>query len=448
MTHTVLWEDASVILVTNVAMSAAAFLVTWQIIPKFRDMFINNGFYGLDMSKREKVKIPESTGVIGGAIFLCVMFLFIPVPFHRHFGENEGPFPHNVFVEFITALLSICCMIFLGFADDALDLKWRHKLMLPTLATLPLLMVYYVNFNSTVIIVPRPFRPYFGHDVDLHVLYYVYMGMLAVFCTNAINILAGINGIEVGQAIVIALSIIIFNFSELSGDFRDAHLFSLYFLLPYVAVTLALLYYNWYPSRVFIGDTFCYFSGMTFAVVGILGHFSKTMMLFFIPQAANFVYSVPQLFRLLPCPRHRLPRYLPDENKLTFSTMKVKSTDINVLGQFILNVAQLLRVVYIKKEIRDDAEYTEFSNLTIINLALIWFGPTHERTLVIYLLVLQVFCSGMAFFVRYPLAIILRRLTSSHLSAPGHYVCCDYSKNYLFVKWLGISGVLNRNLLF
>jgi UDP-N-acetylglucosamine--dolichyl-phosphate N-acetylglucosaminephosphotransferase len=29
------------------------------------------------------------------------------------------------------------------------------------------------------------------------VLYYIYMGMLAVFCTNAINILAGINGIEV-----------------------------------------------------------------------------------------------------------------------------------------------------------------------------------------------------------------------------------------------------------
>ena len=27
--------------------------------------------------------------------------------------------------------------------------------------------------------------------------YYVYMGMLAVFCTNAINILAGINGLEV-----------------------------------------------------------------------------------------------------------------------------------------------------------------------------------------------------------------------------------------------------------
>lgn len=59
----------------------------------------------------------------------------------------------------------------------------------------------------------------------------------------------------------------------------------------------------------FVGDTFCYFAGMTFAVVGILGHFSKTMLLFFIPQVLNFLYSLPQLFHVIPCPRHRLPRY-------------------------------------------------------------------------------------------------------------------------------------------
>lgn len=43
------------------------------------------------------------------------------------------------------------------------------------------------------------------------------MGMLAVFCTNAINILAGINGIEAGQSLVIAASIIVFNIIELNG---------------------------------------------------------------------------------------------------------------------------------------------------------------------------------------------------------------------------------------
>lgn len=33
-----------------------------------------------------------------------------------------------------------------------------------------------------------------------------------------------------------------------------------------------------------MGDTYCYFAGMTFAVVGIHGHFSKTLILMFLPQ--------------------------------------------------------------------------------------------------------------------------------------------------------------------
>lgn len=136
-------------------------------------------------------------------------------------------------------------MLLLGFADDVLDLRWRHKLLLPTIASLPLLMVYYVNFNSTTIIVPKPFRPYFGLSVELGLLYYVYMGMLAVFCTNAINILAGVNGLEAGQSIVIAASIAIFNLVEMGGDNWKAHQFSLYFMMPYIATSMALLKHNW-----------------------------------------------------------------------------------------------------------------------------------------------------------------------------------------------------------
>ncbi|CAN0501511.1 unnamed protein product [Scytosiphon promiscuus] len=36
----------------------------------------------------------------------------------------------------------------------------------------------------------------------------VYMGMLAVFCTNAVNIYAGINGLEAGQSFVMACAIL------------------------------------------------------------------------------------------------------------------------------------------------------------------------------------------------------------------------------------------------
>ena len=76
-------------------------------------------------------------------------------------------------------------------------------------------------------------------------LYYVYMGMLAVFCTNAINIHSGVNGLEVGQSVVIAISVIIFNFIEMTGHHRLGQVFSVYFMMPFLGVSLALLYHNW-----------------------------------------------------------------------------------------------------------------------------------------------------------------------------------------------------------
>ena len=108
-------------------------------------------------------------------------------------------------------------MVLLGFADDVLDLRWSVKLLLPLVASLPLLLVYFANYHSTTIILPKPVRPWLGHQWNLGILYYVYMSMVAVFCTNAINILAGVNGLEVGQSIVIAISILIFNLIELQG---------------------------------------------------------------------------------------------------------------------------------------------------------------------------------------------------------------------------------------
>ncbi|KAF5304548.1 hypothetical protein FQA39_LY09599 [Lamprigera yunnana] len=229
-------------IVINAFMSVIAYVVTVKLIPKLKDMFIKANLFGIDMSKRTSEKVPEAMGVVTGCTFLITMFLFIPIPFGRFLFEDD--FPHDEFVELIAALLSICCMLLLGFADDVLDLRWRHKLLCPTIASLPLLMVYYVNFNSTTVIVPKPFRDILGFSLNLGILYYIYMGMLAVFCTNAINILAGVNGLEVGQSIVIAISITLFNLVELSSGQWKAHQFSLFFMLPYIGTSAALLKHN------------------------------------------------------------------------------------------------------------------------------------------------------------------------------------------------------------
>ena len=91
-----------------------------------------------------------------------------------------------------------------------------------------------------------------GTLIDLGPLYYVFMVMLMVFSTNAINILAGVNGLEVGQSIVIGLSIVLNNFIQLirlngnPEDRRWNHLFSIYILLPFLGCSVRV----WWPYYV------------------------------------------------------------------------------------------------------------------------------------------------------------------------------------------------------
>lgn len=94
-----------------------------------------------------------------------------------------------------SALLSISFIVFLGFADDVLDLAWRYKLILPPIASLPVIVAY---TGGTSVVLPHFIRPYLGMTFDVGPLYYIYMSMLATFQSNAINIYAGVNGLEVG----------------------------------------------------------------------------------------------------------------------------------------------------------------------------------------------------------------------------------------------------------
>ena len=136
-------------------------------------------------------------------------------------------------------------MLFLGFADDVLDVRWRDKIILSFVATLPLLIGY---GGETTIIIPKPFHAYFGTNIELGYFYYVYMAMTAVFCTNSINIYAGINGLETGQTAVMAFFVLIHNCLQIGSSEQDLHLLSIYIMLPFFASTMGLLYFNWFFS--------------------------------------------------------------------------------------------------------------------------------------------------------------------------------------------------------
>lgn len=364
------------------AVSALAFAASVWLVPIVASKTGRKGLSGKDLNKKgteagEK-PIPESAGLAPGCVFLlaliCIEFLhYYDVASLVHFVREgfKGPLQletiaESWLVDYNAAMAAIGFMLFLGFADDVLDIRWRVKLILPLFASLPLVVAY---SGGTSISIPKPLQTSLGLPsyVDLGILYYGYMVLLVIFCTNSINILAGVNGLEAGQTFIIACAVLLHNLLQLSGlspssPTADGHLFSCYVMLPLAAVTLGLLVHNWYPSRVFVGDTFTYFAGMCIAVAGILGHFSETLLLFLIPQVFNFVYSTPQLFGLVPCPRHRLPVFDP--------------------------ATGLLRP-------KDKPDWN------LVNLTLQMFGSCTELVLCVRILVMQAACCALAFGIRY-----------------------------------------------
>lgn len=66
---------------------------------------------------------------------------------------------------------------------------------------------------------PKLLRGTFGLGtyVELGLLYKLYMVMLVIFSANSINILAGVNGLEAGQTLIIACAVLCHNLYELGG---------------------------------------------------------------------------------------------------------------------------------------------------------------------------------------------------------------------------------------
>lgn len=431
---------------TLVAFALLGYAAVSYLVPRLGPSFIRVGLKGRDMLKPKPApEIPESMGLVVAITYIVLLVLIVPFVFFKYLVsflsllndddmlatftrqyssvKDNQLFPHNKLAEFLSGLLCLLSTVLLGFCDDLFDIRWRHKFFLPAVASLPLLIVYYVDFSVTAVVVPgfvtcsqagqwivshisyavcqlnaivtwltglnfttlcADCPPEASKLLDLGILYYGYMSALLIFCPNSINIFAGINGLEVGQSIVLGLILLANDLCylftpDISNAARDSHLFSAIFVLPFLGVLLGLYKYNRFPSRVFVGDTYCYFSGMIFAVIGILGHFSKTLLLLFLPQIVNFLYSVPQLFNLVPCPRHRLPHF-EEKSGLMYPSYGT----ITGRGRWFVRLLEIFGLVHVKRNAQ--GEITQFSNLTLLNLALVWLGPMSESTLCFVLL--------------------------------------------------------------
>ncbi|KAG8857331.1 tunicamycin resistance protein [Tulasnella sp. 330] len=425
-------------LASSLGFSILALLTTITLIPALQGSFLQADLKGKDLLKRTQHFIPESIGLISASVYILLLILFIPFLFSDFLqnrprpadveGLSRAEFPHKQLSVYLAAVLSLLTATLLGFLDDVFDIRWRYKIPIPVIASIPLLIVYFAEGGNTHVVVPKPMRALLGDTLDLGPLYYVYMAMVSTFCTNSINILAGVNGLEATQALIIAISIALNDALYLpwplsltlgekthvggvyaagmaygSRELMERHLLSLYFMLPLIGVCAGFLFHNWYPARVFPGDTLCYFTGMAFAVVGIQGHFSKTLILFFIPQIFNFILSCPQLFGLVPCPRHRLPRIdpKPSSDRLLPSIVDFE-TPPKPLTIAVLKVLSALRLTRLTIHPDSGIIYSA-TNLTLLNALLVWFGPMREQTLTMCCGAIQIMGTCAAFAVRYGL---------------------------------------------
>jgi UDP-N-acetylmuramyl pentapeptide phosphotransferase/UDP-N-acetylglucosamine-1-phosphate transferase len=64
-----------------------------------------------------------------------------------------------------------------------------------------------MTLEDILITIKSHYLDFFFFFNDAGWIYKLYMGLLAVFCTNSINIHAGLNGLEVGQTVVITYAV-------------------------------------------------------------------------------------------------------------------------------------------------------------------------------------------------------------------------------------------------
>lgn len=185
------------------------------------------------------------------------------------------------------AVLSVVLgMALIGVVDDLIRMRQIVKAVIPLAAALPLVAVRVGNTSMNL--------PFWG-EVDFGIVYSLVLVPLAVTgAANAVNMLAGFNGEEVGVSAValFALSVVAYRLHETEA---------LLILFAGLGALLAALYFNWYPAKVFIGDVGTLSIGAIMASAVIIGNFELAGLIVIAPYAIDFLIKAKNRF---PTSRH------------------------------------------------------------------------------------------------------------------------------------------------
>jgi len=215
------------------------------------------GLLGKDMNKFDGPLIPRSGGI---SVALSVCFsLLIYIFLKRFYWQME-----THLVEAFAISATVLLAGFLGFTDDILGWKRGLTQLQKFLFTIPIaLPLMVINAGRSVMDLPFLGRVDFGL---VYPLLLVPVGVVGA--ANGFNMLGGYNGIEAG------MGLIIFTTFGVTGLIVEKYWIS-FIALIVSASLLAFLLFNWFPAKVFPGNSFTYSIGSLIAVVAILGDMEK-----------------------------------------------------------------------------------------------------------------------------------------------------------------------------
>ncbi len=271
---------------------AISFLTVWLMGGRFIRFLESCKIVGIDINKKGKPVIAEMGGPLVIAGFLSSMFFFIWYIIFWAGAVNTPQFP---LVNIFAGISTILIITIIGIFDDLsalqkqregmrgfekykrIGLKQWQKPILTLPAAIPLMAIMAGDFSMTF--------PVIG-QINLGILYPLLVIPIGVVgASNAMNMLAGFNGLEAGLGFVLLSGMGLYGFVH--GELAAAVI-----AFTMAAALLAFLKFNWYPARIFPGDSLVYAIGATVAVVAIIGNMEKFAIYCFAPWFLEFLLKL------------------------------------------------------------------------------------------------------------------------------------------------------------
>ena len=212
----------------------------------------------------------QGTPTMGGFIFITA-FLFVMAIFFI----NDP--------KVVTVMLSMVLFGAVGFADDYLKVIRKHNLGLKSKQKI--LLQLSVSIIMTMMVAQfglETHLPFGLGDISLGFWFYPWMLFIFIAVDNAVNLTDGLDGLATSVTFVVMLFYALV--AALQGE-----KFLMLSALAMAGALLGYLKFNWYPAKIFMGDT------GSLALGGLVAAFAMVLKIpFFIP-IIGFVYVIENL---------------------------------------------------------------------------------------------------------------------------------------------------------